>query len=1126
MRRAISPRPPLGRVRIGFALTFAFALLCFPAVAWADITATEGQSFSGQLVATGDCGSAPGPATIDWGDGTTSPGTRTADGMGVQGTHTYLEEGGFSGTVTYDCPQQSDFPLRATFQAAVHDASLTSSGQDAAGAAGRPVSAVVAHVADANPGAGTNDLSAQIAWGDGTTTPGTVTAAAGGGFDVTGTHTYGNAASYPVSTSVSDIGGSMATANSTAQIAPTAPPPPSGSKTVARARAAGISKTLKGGLWLSGTDSVPNVGTRIVDYSWAIDNGPYTPCGPSPVASMTFRGVGAHRVSLRVTDSAGAESFSNVGVNAIRSAVNSQAAFDCENPAAGGNQPSRADCVKVFAWSIVEVGSRGAPGDCFKLDQLIDKGKLTPIHYGAAASAHAASIPQLFVYSATITGPVAINGLYVPVPSGHKTFYNSLDSTVGVGNVSLSLGPLGSKDLNLNLKVKPERIAVGGCYSRSEMGYHLPTNGLLKGDTKIAGLPIGGSLAVDLLYRTSRITAMVSLPNIFKLSNDAPVQGTVCLNADNTHGVSLEGLTVSVPAAMIGPVELKNLSFTYLKTQNVLSGGATVILTPGGYEINASPPPPDHGFGLKNGRFDHAGFDFAFGRGEGPVLYPGVQLHHIGISIGIDPLRFTGEAGVTVAGIVDIDGEVFVIFATPGSPYDYPFRDSGPLKGLSGKRFDSFALAVGGAATLAIPGIDPIALGDSYVLYKYPDYFETKGTISLRKLLGVLDVSGTIGGFVDGSAQKFNFEGKLQICLSEFSFKVPIYGTVTIHPCLNGGGVISSKGIGACASIPVPIIGDVGFRIGYVWKEGVRAGFSCDLGDFEEQATRAHDLPGRARTAAVGGFTLPPRLEMATVRLTGSSAAPDAILTLPDGRTISTASATVTKDLLVAKIPGLHQTLIGIRHPPAGRWSVSPAAGSAPLTELGVAKSLPKPNIVVHVRRRGRTAILSYRVTAAPGRQVTFQERGPATARVIGTARGSRGTLKFLPGNGPSGNRQVVALVTQSGIPVRDVVVATYRARGPLRVGTPTHVRIVRHKSLLTISWAPVPGAAGYATTLSLSNGHDEMSFSRRSSVTFIGADTVLRGGVAVLALGANGTRGTLGRTLVPAAGARHRGRR
>src|SRR5262249_8440059 len=74
-----------------------------------DISTTEGATFSGTVATFQDPGSPDTPsdftATIDWGDGTITPGTVTGGGgfFTVTGTHTYTDEiqGGIYGvTVT------------------------------------------------------------------------------------------------------------------------------------------------------------------------------------------------------------------------------------------------------------------------------------------------------------------------------------------------------------------------------------------------------------------------------------------------------------------------------------------------------------------------------------------------------------------------------------------------------------------------------------------------------------------------------------------------------------------------------------------------------------------------------------------------------------------------------------------------------------------------------------------------------------------------------------------------------------------------------------------------------------------------------------------------------------------
>ncbi|MGI8429566.1 MAG: hypothetical protein ACR2OB_09745 [Solirubrobacteraceae bacterium] len=212
------------RTVLGCVLTALLGLWVFVSVAAAaagvNINAVEGQSFTGNVVNGLVCPLSR--ATISWGDGTTSAGA--SDGSsGIQGTHTYAEEGSYSGSVSYtytlggvrSCPSGA---RTTSFQATVHDAPLIAAGANVSGTVGQPVNGVVAHFTDANPGADAGEFSAQITWGDGAKTFGTVTAAPIGGFDVSGTHSYGSAGSFAVSVSIADVGGSTATASATATI--------------------------------------------------------------------------------------------------------------------------------------------------------------------------------------------------------------------------------------------------------------------------------------------------------------------------------------------------------------------------------------------------------------------------------------------------------------------------------------------------------------------------------------------------------------------------------------------------------------------------------------------------------------------------------------------------------------------------------------------------------------------------------------------------------------------------------------------------------------------------------------------------------------------------------------------
>jgi hypothetical protein len=67
----------------------------------------------------------------------------------------------------------------------------------------------------ASPSGTLSDFSAVISWGDGTSSPGTVSGADGGPYAVSGSHTYSSLGPHTITTLIKDVGGSMATTSCT-----------------------------------------------------------------------------------------------------------------------------------------------------------------------------------------------------------------------------------------------------------------------------------------------------------------------------------------------------------------------------------------------------------------------------------------------------------------------------------------------------------------------------------------------------------------------------------------------------------------------------------------------------------------------------------------------------------------------------------------------------------------------------------------------------------------------------------------------------------------------------------------------------------------------------------------------
>jgi hypothetical protein len=155
---------------------------------------------------------------IDWGDGTSSDGTVVVDpkgGFDVVGTHTYAataRPGSYTVNVTaFDTADNSTAAAASAATVTTAPLRLTAAAPNLQTRAGSAFSGTVATFADTD-GSGARSFTATIAWGDGATSTGTVTADPAGGFDLGGSHTYAATGVYMVFVSVRDADGDSAAA--------------------------------------------------------------------------------------------------------------------------------------------------------------------------------------------------------------------------------------------------------------------------------------------------------------------------------------------------------------------------------------------------------------------------------------------------------------------------------------------------------------------------------------------------------------------------------------------------------------------------------------------------------------------------------------------------------------------------------------------------------------------------------------------------------------------------------------------------------------------------------------------------------------------------------------------------
>ena len=195
------------------------------------INTVEGQTFSG-LITTFTYGNPAAAAgyfsasvtyvtNLSTGATSTVPGQIVPDPQGngvfdVDGSNFYPEFGMYPVSVTISDVAGTTIPASGIVN--VSDAALFSTPQTFTGLAGTQFSGVVATFTDSNAFGAQSDYSATINWGDGTApTTGTISAL-GTNLRVSGIHLYTEAATYPVTVTISDVGGASTVAKSTAKI--------------------------------------------------------------------------------------------------------------------------------------------------------------------------------------------------------------------------------------------------------------------------------------------------------------------------------------------------------------------------------------------------------------------------------------------------------------------------------------------------------------------------------------------------------------------------------------------------------------------------------------------------------------------------------------------------------------------------------------------------------------------------------------------------------------------------------------------------------------------------------------------------------------------------------------------
>jgi len=935
----------------------------------------------------------------------------------------------------------------------------------------QPFDGVVGHLLDHDPTSQPGDFTATIDWGDGQSSAGTILSVPGNGFDVSGSHTWTAAGDVAITVTVNKPAyGGQVVIHSTGDIvsagagtpgggggtAPSFTPPAKAQFTLSAA------SVPKGGSISFDASRSVSAGAIVQQYTWDLNNDGRTDAscdGTTPVLVTRLPASGNAAVKLTVTDSGGRTTSTLQPLTVTTKKARTSAlrvpvglAYQCKSPTpttnditAQGGPP--AGCVGQVSFGIVD-----AVG-CFQKAPhpdnipVAERNMVVPIFgsvEGRSSAFAAATNGQLNATDKALSTrdpvishkAVRVNGLdIIPasgavvaiIPSDYrmttreaKTGYIvSSNATIRVGSVPLQSGKI--------------RIALPFGTTTA----HVFDFDLKRDVPFLKDLPLTGGMEGDLVDQASLLPAHVMLPGVFTdPSTGKGLSAEVTLRTTNRDGILLDGIEVHAPHVFLGGVALNDLFFRYRRADETYEGGGQVVFPPQGDSITGS-------IGFQRGKFKYLKLAYDAGTGStGIAIGPGVSMLHLGGAFRLNPTELDAD---TVIGMGVASGR--------GCP------------------------AVGVRASLNQHFSPP-----PYVL-------DARGSVELKCIplsKGFLHIDGdgyvSFGGSLDYDFAVFSLKAEVTAQYLDPHFQVDgnARGCIGDLGCIGGEVVISDKGMGFCADFefthagagffypPVANFANPLTAIAGILNNTTVMLTSCNVGQFRTLPK----IGSAAQAGAPRTFQVTDSENALVVGVVGGDGVPQVKLIGPGGRVVQAPAGGPLRNAneVVFHNPADNTEYFLVNKPAKGTWTLEPLAGSPGVADVKLAEALPDPRITGRLHHRGRAYELRYRWEKTPGQSVRFVEHAPGGERILGTAKGATGTLRFSPSDASGRTRKIVAQVALGGRPQANVDVASYTA-APSRLTRPGGVRVRRVGKGVKVTWKPVAGAAGYLVSARINDG-------------------------------------------------------
>lgn len=832
-----------------------------------------------------------------------------------------------------------------------------------------------------------------------------------------------------------------------------------GSSVIARLAVLGRSAVMPGSLAVSAQGSSAGSGATITDYAYSIATGSSSNsfnCGGSPNMSFAANAAGTYRVAVTATNSLGATSTASAvltvpaGVvthirGATAAAVSSPGAWAVS--CATAVVPSSPGCVTSFQFGIVDAVSESTA--CFSISER----PLTPTPAAHDALAGPATIPasDQFQYTATIYGPVGLNGLYLPLPARARSTLRSASLT-DAGAISFGSVSVGAGGYSL-LRVNLTQTLTAYTYTDSQ---EIGDFSVGSGGSQFEGLPFSGGMSLTLAYQKAIVGAQVSLPSLLSVvGGPATLSGTLTVS---NGAPNLYALHANFSELDFGFMTITEASVDYDQSLGELKIGGNIQIEDAGVKMTPIPP---NGIIFEHGQFKSGGLDFDFPAPE-PEIFPGINLKSIGGSLAVNPIVIEGRIGLDVLHLATVNGALLAAFPSPTAPFTLTSAWLPPIRHTpaDGHVFTSSPLlGVGADVEVSVPVIGTLNLFSGYLIYNAPYSLWLGGHVDFDVLDGLLQWGGGMDGQFNEQTGAFNVEGY-------------VYGSIKDWAGINIHAAVSSQGAGGCGDFAGVLVGG-----GVQWNGGSPKIFLYPPGSFTD-CTIDRFTEDHVFTAAVAAALRPLRIHIRRgaptqdIRLEGSGGSPTVSVTGPGGLALASPSGAGVvhsgSRIAIGRLPSLNATEIALGNPRPGNYTITPLSGSAPITSVATALAPPRPQVKARVLGAGPRRALVYDIRRRAEQTVTlFEVSSAGMWRQIGTVRGGgRGRLRFAP-TPDRGSHRIVAQFTLHGVPVpgEDMTVARFRPP-PITPPAPRRLRVARTGAALTVTWGPVSGAVRYAMAI------------------------------------------------------------